>query len=197
MNNTIDRIRRKMGAPRGPQTGRCGFRSIRNDLSDLFWFQRIGGMKRRILLWLCPILILFVGVGLYAVLLFNRLGGSIDVILRENYQSVLAGQQMKESAERMDSGLSFGLAGEERRGRDLFNENTPLFQKSLRDELNNITIPGEGEIAEKIRRAKASTRRWRKPSGTPPIRKPGGKCISPSSCRCLPRTKTTPRKSSA
>ena len=73
-------------------------------------------MKRRILLWLCPILILFVGVGLYAVLLFNRLGGSIDVILRENYQSVLAGQQMKESAERMDSGLSFGLAGEERRG---------------------------------------------------------------------------------
>jgi NtrC-family two-component system sensor histidine kinase KinB len=108
-------------------------------------------MKRRILLWLCPILILFVGVGLYAVLLFNRLGGSIDVILRENYQSVLAGQQMKESAERMDSGLSFGLAGEERRGRDLFNENTPLFQKSLQDELNNITLPGEGEIAEKIK----------------------------------------------
>src|ERR1700733_10024647 len=108
-------------------------------------------MKRRILLWLCPILILFIGVGLYAVLLFNRLGGSIDVILRENYQSVLAGQQMKESAERMDSGLSFGLAGEERRGRDLFNENTPLFQKSLHDELNNITVPGEGEIAEKIR----------------------------------------------
>jgi two-component system, NtrC family, sensor histidine kinase KinB len=108
-------------------------------------------MKRRILLWLCPILVLFVGVGLYAILLFNRLGGSIDVILRENYQSVLAGQQMKESAERMDSGLSFGLADEERRGRDLFNENTPLFQKSLQDELNNITVPGEGEIAEKIK----------------------------------------------
>ena len=108
-------------------------------------------MKRRILLWLCPILILFLGVGLYAVLLFNRLGGSIDVILRENYQSVLAGQQMKETAERMDSGLSFGLAGEERRGRDLFNENAPLFQKSLRDELNNITLPGEGETADKIK----------------------------------------------
>jgi two-component system, NtrC family, sensor histidine kinase KinB len=108
-------------------------------------------MKRRILLWLCPILILFVGVGLYAVLLFGRLGGSIDVILRENYQSVLAGQQMKESAERMDSGLSFGLAGEERRGRDLFNENTPIFQKSLHDELNNLTVPGEGEIADKIK----------------------------------------------
>jgi NtrC-family two-component system sensor histidine kinase KinB len=116
-------------------------------LSD---FNRIGAMKRRILLWLCPILILFLGVGLYAVLLFNRLGGSIDVILRENYQSVLAGQQMKESAERMDSGLAFALAAEERRGRDLFNENVPIFGESLRKELHNITLPGEGEIAQRI-----------------------------------------------
>ncbi len=113
-------------------------------------------MKRRILLWFCPILILFLGVGLYAVWLFNRLGPSIDVILKENYQSVLAGQQMKESAERMDSGLSFALAGEERRGRDLFNENDPIFQENLQKELHNITIPGEGELANKIREAEAS-----------------------------------------
>ena len=112
-------------------------------------------MKRRILLWFCPILILFLGVGLYAVWLFNRLGRSIDVILKENYQSVLAGQQMKESAERMDSGLSFALAGEERRGRDLFNENDPIFQENLQKELHNITIPGEGELANKIREAEA------------------------------------------
>ena len=112
-------------------------------------------MKRRILLWLCPIVILFLGVGLYAVLLFNRLGGSIDVILRENYESVLAGQQMKESSERMDSGLSFAAAGEERRGRDLFNENVPVFQASLKKELNNITLPGEGELADKIREAES------------------------------------------
>ena len=112
-------------------------------------------MKRRILLWFCPILILFLGVGLYAVWLFNRLGPSIDVILKENYQSVLAGQQMKESAERMDSGLSFALAGEERRGRDLFNENDPIFQENLRKELHNITVPGEGELANKISEAEA------------------------------------------
>jgi two-component system, NtrC family, sensor histidine kinase KinB len=112
-------------------------------------------MKRRILLWFCPILILFLGVGLYAVWLFNRLGPSIDVILKENYQSVLAGQQMKESAERMDSGLSFALAGEERRGRDLFNENDPIFQENLRKELHNITVPGEGELANKIKEAEA------------------------------------------
>ena len=112
-------------------------------------------MKRRILLWLFPIIVLFLGVGLYAVWLFNQLGGSIDVILRENYQSVLAGQQMKESSERMDSGLSFAMAGEERRGRDLFNENVPAFQESLKRELNNITLPGESELADKIREAES------------------------------------------
>jgi len=110
-------------------------------------------MKKRILLWLCSILVLFLGVGFYAVWLFNQLGGSIDVILRENYQSVLAGQQMKESSERMDSGLSFALAGEEQRGRELFNSNVPIFQESLKKELNNITLPGEGELAEGIKRS--------------------------------------------
>ena len=93
------------------------------------------------------------GVGFYAVWLFNQLGGSIDVILRENYQSVLAGQQMKESSERMDSGLAFALAGEEQRGRDLYNSNVPIFQESLKRELNNITLPGEGELAEGIKRS--------------------------------------------
>jgi NtrC-family two-component system sensor histidine kinase KinB len=110
-------------------------------------------MKKRILLWLCSILVLFLAVGFYAVWLFNQLGGSIDVILRENYQSVLAGQQMKESSERMDSGLSFALAGEEQRGRELFNSNVPIFQESLKKELNNITLPGEGELAAGIKRS--------------------------------------------
>ena len=110
-------------------------------------------MKKRILLWLCSILVLFLGVGFYAVWLFNQLGGSIEVILRENYQSVLAGQQMKESSERMDSGLSFALAGEEQRGRELFDSNVPIFQESLKKELRNITLPGEGKLAEGIKRS--------------------------------------------
>jgi NtrC-family two-component system sensor histidine kinase KinB len=110
-------------------------------------------MKKRILLWLCSILVLFLAVGFYAVWLFNQLGGSIEVILRENYQSVLAGQQMKESSERMDSGLSFALAGEEQRGRELFDSNVPIFQESLKKELRNITLPGEGKLAEGIKRS--------------------------------------------
>jgi broad specificity phosphatase PhoE len=45
------------------------------------------------------------------------------------------------------------LAGEEPRGRELFNSNLPIFQESLKKELNNITLPGEAELAEGIKRS--------------------------------------------
>jgi signal transduction histidine kinase len=108
-------------------------------------------MKRRIFFGLAPLFILLIAVGLYAVTLFTKLGSRVDVILRENFRSVLAGQQMKETAERMDSALLFALAGEEERGRGLYAENQPLFRAGLRTELGNITLPGEAELAQKVK----------------------------------------------
>ncbi len=92
-------------------------------------------------------------MGAYAVLLFTKLGTRVDVILRENFRSVLAGQQMKEAAERMDSGLFFSLVGEEERGRDLYAQNLPVFKEGLKTELGNITLPGEDKLADDLRRS--------------------------------------------
>lgn len=108
-------------------------------------------MKQRIFLGLAPLFILLVAMGVYAVTLFTKLGHSVDVILRENYRSVLAGQQMKEAAERMDSALFFTLAGEDERGRKLYAQNLPIFRDGLRTELNNVTLPGEAELAENVK----------------------------------------------
>ncbi|HVE16795.1 MAG TPA: ATP-binding protein [Chthoniobacterales bacterium] len=107
-------------------------------------------MKQRIFLGLAPIFVLIVVMGAYAVLLFTKLGVSVDVILRENFRSVLACQQMKESAERMDSALFFSLVGEDARGRELFTKNVESFEKGLREESANITLPSEGELAKSI-----------------------------------------------
>jgi NtrC-family two-component system sensor histidine kinase KinB len=107
-------------------------------------------LRNRILLGLAPIFILLIAMGIYAVSLFAKLGGAVDVILRENFRSVLAAQNMKESAERMDSGLFFSLVGEEERGRQMYSENVPIFRKNLTAELNNITLPGEQELADKV-----------------------------------------------
>ena len=108
-------------------------------------------MKLRIFIGLAPLFMLLVAMGAYAVLLFAKLGNSVDTILRENYRSVLAGQQMKESAERMDSALFFSLVGEEARGRKMYDENLIPFRINLNRELHNITLPGEQQLADTVR----------------------------------------------
>jgi signal transduction histidine kinase len=107
-------------------------------------------LRNRIILGLAPIFILIIAMGIYAVSLFAKLGGAVDIILRENFRSVLAAQNMKEAAERMDSALFFSLVGEEQRGRRMYEQNLPAFRENLKIELNNITLPGEKELAEKV-----------------------------------------------
>jgi two-component system, NtrC family, sensor histidine kinase KinB len=90
-------------------------------------------------------------VGVQSSVWISRLGSSLDVTLRENYDSVVACDQMKEALERLDSGALFALAGDAQRGRDLAARQAPLFVKALDAELRNITLPGEGPLAFRIR----------------------------------------------
>ena len=108
-------------------------------------------MKQRIFLGLAPLFLLLLAMGAYAVSLFTKLGNSVDVILRENFRSVVAGQQMKETAERMDSALFFSLVGEEERARKMYAQNAPEFRENLNVEMHNITLPGEQQLADKVR----------------------------------------------
>ena len=91
-----------------------------------------------------------VGLGLWAIMMFSDLGNKVDLILRENYRSVLAAQNMKEALERMDSAALFAIGGRDDRAREQFAANAPLFKKNLKIEQNNITLPGEQEMADKL-----------------------------------------------
>ena len=62
-----------------------------------------------------PLLALLAVIGGAAATLLYRLGGSIDLILRENYTSVVAMERLNESLERIDSSFQFALAGEEKK----------------------------------------------------------------------------------
>ncbi len=112
-------------------------------------------LNRRLLLGIAPVLLIFLAVGIYAIFLFLKLGGAIDVILRENYRSVVASQNMKEAVERMDSGLLFMLGGDEKRGREMFQQYTPVFEKNSDIEVRNITLPGEGDLENKVQQLHA------------------------------------------
>jgi signal transduction histidine kinase len=109
------------------------------------------GLRGKLVLGFGGLLALLTIVGVQSIVWSSRLGGSVDTILRENYDSVVACQQMKEALDRMDSGALFALAGDPERGRQLAAANAPLFDKALAVELRNITLPGEGPAAFRIR----------------------------------------------
>ena len=85
-----------------------------------------------------------------AVVGFFRLGYSIDRILRDNYKSVVAAQNMKEALERMDSSATFFLAGQTEKARTQYKRNRLAFESALTAEADNITEPGEQDIATDI-----------------------------------------------
>ncbi len=109
------------------------------------------GLRQKITLGLCALLLIALVIGIQGILNITRLGGSVDVILRENYRSVIACQQMKEALERIDSGLLFTLIGETERGSALIRQNEAEFEKALQIELDTITLPGEAEKASRLR----------------------------------------------
>ena len=101
------------------------------------------GLRPRLALGFGCLLALLVVLGVQGVSKLDELGNAIDVMLRENYRSVQACQQMTESLERLDSAALFALSGEAARGRDLVATHRATFEAALDVESHNDTLPGE------------------------------------------------------
>jgi len=108
------------------------------------------GIRQKLSLGFGGLLIIILIIGVQSIIQLTRLGISIDVILRENYRSVIACQEMKEALERMDSGILFALLGYSQEGTEFIRKNESVFENALQTELNNITLPGEGEKAAHV-----------------------------------------------
>ena len=108
------------------------------------------GLRQKISLGFGALLVIIIIIGTQSIIHLSRLGVSIDVILRENYRSVIACQQMKEALERIDSGILFVLLGHAQEGDELVRNNQAAFETSLQVELNSITLPTEGEKAARL-----------------------------------------------
>ena len=108
-------------------------------------------LRQKLALGFGGLLVIIAAIGIHNITRITALGQSIDVILRENYRSVIACQEMKEALERMDSGAVFVLLGAEQKGNDQIAQNDARFEKALQVELGNITLPGEGEKAERLK----------------------------------------------
>ncbi len=108
------------------------------------------GIRQKLALGFGGLLAIVIVIGLLTMSRIKELGFAIDVILKENYMSVVACQNMKEALERMDSGILFTLAGNNEEGIKLIDENTGKFNAALKSEFGNVTLPLEGEKALEI-----------------------------------------------
>ena len=108
------------------------------------------GLRQKLSFGFGGLLLIILMIGIQSIVHLTKLGESIDVILRENYRSVIACQQMKEALERMDSGILFELLGYTEKGNELIRKNELAFEMALEVELHNITLPGEGERASHL-----------------------------------------------
>lgn len=116
-------------------------------------------LRYRLLLTLAPLLALLAGLGIAAIGLLQQLGGRVDAILRENYDSVRAIQRLNEALERIDSSFQFALAAQETKAREQYQANWPEYLAGLHQEQANITLPGE---AEAVAQLSAWTDRYRR-----------------------------------
>jgi len=73
-------------------------------------------------------------------------------IISNNYDSVVAAQEMKESLERQDSAALFGLLGAHDKAMVQLREHRARFDTNFQKAANNITEIGEPEALETIRR---------------------------------------------
>jgi two-component system, NtrC family, sensor histidine kinase KinB len=107
-------------------------------------------LRTRIVVTLVPLLILLAVLGSAGAILLYRLGGSIDLILRENYESVVAMQRLNEALERIDSSFQFALSESDKDAKTQFSSNWRAYRRALHDEQNNITLPGEKELVDRL-----------------------------------------------
>jgi two-component system, NtrC family, sensor histidine kinase KinB len=91
-------------------------------------------------------------IGMLTITQVDELGSAIDVILRQNYRSVAAAQEMKESLEKMNIDLLQSFSTGHPTGPANVAESEKRFREALQIELGNITLPGEQEKADRIAR---------------------------------------------
>jgi len=110
-------------------------------------------LRTRLLLAQAPLAAGLALVGLVALNTLDTLGQSSQLILQDNFRSVLAAQRMKDAVERVDSAAAFRAAGRPDKADEQAPANIRAFEAQLEAQARNITEPGEAEATQRLRAA--------------------------------------------
>jgi NtrC-family two-component system sensor histidine kinase KinB len=89
-------------------------------------------------------------VVIWAVVNLILLGRASDAILRENYRSILAAENMLSALELQDSAVLLILSGDTARGEAQFQGGDAAFLMWLARAKDNVTIPGEAPLLKSL-----------------------------------------------
>ncbi|MBI4776066.1 MAG: HAMP domain-containing protein [Deltaproteobacteria bacterium] len=107
-------------------------------------------LKKKILIGYGFAFALMALVVAWAVTNLVSLGKASDAILRENYRSILAAENMVDALERQDSGILLLFLGDAEKGIAQFRESEAVFLEWLARAKDNVTIHGEAELVQSI-----------------------------------------------
>ncbi|MEW6667243.1 MAG: ATP-binding protein [Thermodesulfobacteriota bacterium] len=107
-------------------------------------------LKKKILIGYGVAFALMGMVVVWAVMNLVSLGKATDAILRENYRSILAAENMVDALERQDSAVLLLFLGDAEKGTSQFREYEAEFLQWLARAKDNITIEGEAQLVGAI-----------------------------------------------
>lgn len=107
-------------------------------------------LRKKIFIGYGITLVLMVVVLIWAFINFWDLGRASDAILRENYKSILAAENMVYAIERQDSAILLMFVGYQEDGWNQFRESESQFFQWLGRAKDNITVEGEDKIVSMI-----------------------------------------------
>ncbi len=110
----------------------------------------MNSLRGKLVFSYCLLIIIILAVSAWGIYHFVKLGRAIDVILINNYKSITAAENMKESLERQDSAAMFFITGHSQNAREQFEANSETFGREFEIAANNITEPGETKIVADI-----------------------------------------------
>lgn len=108
-------------------------------------------LRSKLLLAQAPLGLGLALVGILAVFATSSLGTHSQMILQDNYRSVLAAQRMNDAIERLDDAVQLSLLGKREEGLREAASRQQRFENELQVAESNITEPGETEAAQRLR----------------------------------------------
>ena len=107
-------------------------------------------LRRKLILGFGGLLVILLVVGVLGIALLTHYSRTLETVFSENYDSVVYGQKMKEDIEKMEDVAEFSLWGEQAPTHEPVAQVIASFERNLRLEHANVTIPGEEEIVQAL-----------------------------------------------